>query len=120
MQTNVCVEATARAALARNFEVAVPRDAVSTPADADMRDLGLLGTTGTGRAGKPTAASSSPRHLWTCRWLRVSTSPWEQFVAAIPEPPEEQRVFVGGDEIMVVFSHEKTRDIGFGDSALLR
>lgn len=42
------------------------------------------------------------------------------FVAAIPDPPEGQRVFVGGDEIMVVFSHEKMRDMGFGDSALLR
>ncbi|WP_167369665.1 hypothetical protein [Amycolatopsis orientalis] len=42
------------------------------------------------------------------------------FAAAMPEPPESQRVFVGGDEIMVVFSHEKMRDRGFGDSALLR
>lgn len=30
LQTNVCVEATVRSALARNFEVAVPQDAVST------------------------------------------------------------------------------------------
>jgi len=34
LQTNVCVEATARAALARNFEVAVPSDAVSTDGPA--------------------------------------------------------------------------------------
>lgn len=34
LQTNVCVEATARAALARNFEVAVPDDAVSTDGPA--------------------------------------------------------------------------------------
>jgi hypothetical protein len=38
------------------------------------------------------------------------------FVAAIPEPPDWQRVFVGGDEIMVVFSHEKMRDMGFRDA----
>ena len=34
-------------------------------------------------------------------------------VAAIPEPPDWQRVFVGGDEIMVVFSQEKMSDMGF-------
>ncbi|GAA1967541.1 isochorismatase family cysteine hydrolase [Amycolatopsis minnesotensis] len=34
LQTNVCVEATARAALSRNFEVAVPDDAVSTDGPA--------------------------------------------------------------------------------------
>jgi len=39
------------------------------------------------------------------------------FVAAIPEPPEGQRVFLGGDEIMVVFAPEKMRDMGFGDAA---
>jgi hypothetical protein len=42
------------------------------------------------------------------------------FVAAIPEPPDWQRVFVGGDEIMVVFSHEKMRGMGFGDTAFLQ
>lgn len=39
------------------------------------------------------------------------------FVAAIPQPPDWQRVFVGGDEIMVVFSPEKMRDMGFDDAA---
>jgi ureidoacrylate peracid hydrolase len=34
LQTNVCVEATARAALTRNFEAAVPADAVSTDGPA--------------------------------------------------------------------------------------
>ncbi|AHH94519.1 hypothetical protein GCM10010174_27900 [Kutzneria viridogrisea] len=34
LQTNVCVEATVRAALERNFEVAVPEDAVSTDGPA--------------------------------------------------------------------------------------
>ncbi|WP_200876370.1 isochorismatase family protein [Amycolatopsis rifamycinica] len=34
LQTNVCVEATARTALARNFEVAVPSGAVSTDGPA--------------------------------------------------------------------------------------
>lgn len=38
------------------------------------------------------------------------------FVAAIPEPPRWERVFVGGDEIMVVFSGEKMREIGFDDA----
>jgi ureidoacrylate peracid hydrolase len=34
LQTNVCVETTARAAMMRNFEVAVPQDAVSTDGTA--------------------------------------------------------------------------------------
>lgn len=38
------------------------------------------------------------------------------FVAALPEPPDWQRVFVGGDEIMVVFSPDRMRDMGFGDA----
>ncbi|RSN24240.1 hypothetical protein DMC63_06770 [Streptomyces sp. WAC 05977] len=42
------------------------------------------------------------------------------FVAAMPEPPEGQRVFVGGDEIMVVFSREKMRDMGFNDITFLQ
>ncbi|WP_410580650.1 hypothetical protein [Amycolatopsis sp. lyj-108] len=42
------------------------------------------------------------------------------FVAAMPEPPEWQRVFVGGDEIMVVFSAEKMRDMGFPDTPFFR
>lgn len=31
-----------------------------------------------------------------------------------------QRVFIPGDEIMVVFSHEKMRDMGFADPAILQ
>ncbi|MEU5260980.1 hypothetical protein [Amycolatopsis sp. NPDC021455] len=42
------------------------------------------------------------------------------FVAAIPRPPDMRRVFPLGDEIMVVFSREKMRDLGFGDAAFLR
>lgn len=42
------------------------------------------------------------------------------FVAAIPQLPDVRRVFVPGDEIMVVFSHEKMRDMGFNDPAFLR
>ncbi|MBE1493874.1 hypothetical protein H4696_000974 [Amycolatopsis lexingtonensis] len=39
------------------------------------------------------------------------------FVAAIPRPPEWRRAFVGGDEIVIVFSPGKMREIGF-DAAL--
>jgi hypothetical protein len=42
------------------------------------------------------------------------------FIAAIPQPPEMQSVFIPGDEIMVVFSAEKMRDMGFDDPAFLR
>lgn len=41
------------------------------------------------------------------------------FVAGNPQPPDPRRVFIPGDEIMVVFSGEKMRDMGFGDPAFL-
>jgi hypothetical protein len=41
------------------------------------------------------------------------------FVAGIPQLPDPQRVFILGDEIMVVFSGEKMRDMGFDDPAFL-
>ncbi len=40
------------------------------------------------------------------------------FVAAMPQGPEMQDVFIMGDEIMVVFSAEKMRTLGFGDLRL--
>jgi ureidoacrylate peracid hydrolase len=62
LQTNVCVEATARAALIRGFEVAVPEDAVST----DGPDLH--------RAG-----------LNSMRVLYVEVAPWRELLA--PDAP---------------------------------
>jgi ureidoacrylate peracid hydrolase len=58
LQTNVCVEATVRSGLARNFEVAVPQDAVST----DGPDL-------------HEAALNSMRVLYT------EVGPWRELVA---------------------------------------
>ncbi|MCA2217659.1 hypothetical protein [Jidongwangia harbinensis] len=42
------------------------------------------------------------------------------FVAAIPQFPQMQRVFVPGDEIMVVFAADKMREMGFNDPAFLQ
>jgi hypothetical protein len=42
------------------------------------------------------------------------------FVAGIPQLPDPRRVFIPGDEIMVVFSGEKMRDMGFHDRAFLQ
>jgi hypothetical protein len=42
------------------------------------------------------------------------------FVAGIPQLPDPQRVFIPGDEIMVVFSAGKMRDMGFDDPVLLQ
>jgi hypothetical protein len=42
------------------------------------------------------------------------------FVAGIPQLPDPRRVFIPGDEIMVVFSGDKMRDMGFDDPAFLR
>lgn len=41
------------------------------------------------------------------------------FVAGIPQYPDMQRVFIPGDEIMVVFSTEKMSDMGFDDPAFV-
>lgn len=40
-------------------------------------------------------------------------------VAGMPQAPDMRKVFVGGDEIMVVFTAERMRQIGFPDSAFL-
>ena len=40
-------------------------------------------------------------------------------VAAIPQLPDPQRVVIPGDEIMVVFSARKMRDMGFDDPAFI-
>ena len=40
-------------------------------------------------------------------------------VAGIPQAPEMREVFVPGDEIMVVFTDERMRRIGFPDSEFL-
>jgi hypothetical protein len=42
------------------------------------------------------------------------------FVAGVPKSPEMHRVFIPGDEIMVVFSAEKMREMGFDGNAFLR
>lgn len=36
-------------------------------------------------------------------------------VAAVPQPPSMEGVFIPGDEIMVVFSSDKIRDMGYDD-----
>jgi hypothetical protein len=41
------------------------------------------------------------------------------FVAAMPQGPDMRDVFVMGDEIMVVFSAEKVRSLGFSDLRLI-
>lgn len=71
LQTNVCVEATVRAALAHNFEVAVPEDAVST----DGPDLHF-------------AALNSMRVLYT------EIAPWQELLA--PDAPWD-RAFTTAD-----------------------
>lgn len=38
------------------------------------------------------------------------------FAAAIPQAPSMDEVFIPGDEIMVVFSAAKMRDMGYTDS----
>jgi hypothetical protein len=42
------------------------------------------------------------------------------FVAGMPQLPDPSRVFIPGDEIMVVFSQEKMHDIGFNDPSFLQ
>jgi hypothetical protein len=41
------------------------------------------------------------------------------FVAGIPQLPDPQRVFIPGDEIMVVFSQQKMHDMGFSELEFL-
>ena len=48
----------------------------------------------------------------------AATAVW--FVAGVPQLPDMRRVFIPGDEIMVVFSREKMRDMGFDDPSFLQ
>ena len=41
------------------------------------------------------------------------------FAAAVPQFPAMKRVFIPGDEIMVVFSSDKLRDMGFDDPSFV-
>lgn len=47
-----------------------------------------------------------------------ATAVW--FVAGMPQLPDARRAFIPTDEIMVVFSPEKMRDMGFDDATFLR
>jgi hypothetical protein len=38
-------------------------------------------------------------------------------VAAIPEWPDMREIFIPGDEIMIVFTSERMREIGFPDTS---
>lgn len=40
-------------------------------------------------------------------------------VAAMPEPSDRQRVLIGADEVMVVFTVERMHQLGFGESRFL-
>jgi hypothetical protein len=42
------------------------------------------------------------------------------FVAGIPQLPDPRRVFIPGDEIIVIFSSEKMRDMGFDNPTFLQ
>ena len=88
----------------------------------------------------------TPVHRTASHWVRVELGRWADgtvvesahvvhvpaairldfaagavwFVAAIPQLPDMRRAVQLGDEIMVVFSREKLRDMGFDDAAFLR
>lgn len=47
-----------------------------------------------------------------------ATAVW--FVAGMPQPPDNATAFIPADEIMVVFSPDKMRDMGFDDATFLR
>jgi hypothetical protein len=47
-----------------------------------------------------------------------ATAVW--FVAGTPQLPDTSTAFIPADEIMVVFSPGKLRDLGFGDATFLR
>jgi hypothetical protein len=52
--------------------------------------------------------------------LRVDFAAAAVWFAGIPQLPDPRRVFIPGDEIMVFFSGEKMRDMGFDDPAFLQ
>lgn len=75
-------------------------------------------TVGPGHAGK--VRVSDPYEVDVPVALRVDFSAGPVWViAGIPQVPEMRGVFMPGDEIMVVFTAERMRQIGFPDSGFL-
>lgn len=76
----------------------------------DRLELGPATLLSTGEVVEPARAVDVP----TAVRLDFEAGPvW--FVAAIPQMPSMEDVFIPGDEIMVVFAAEKIRDIGYDD-----
>ena len=77
----------------------------------DRLELGPATLLSTGEVVEPARAVDVP----TAIRLDFDAGPvW--FVAAIPQAPSTEDVFIPGDEIMVVFAAEKIRDMGYDDS----
>lgn len=75
-------------------------------------------TTGPARVG--TVRVSDPYKVDVPVALRIDFEAGPVWmVAGIPQAPEMQEVFVSGDEIMVVFTADRMRRIGFPDSEFL-
>lgn len=76
----------------------------------DHLQLGPATLLSTGEVVEPTRAVDVP----TAIRLDFEAGPvW--FVAAIPQGPSMEDVFIPGDEIMVVFAAQKIRDMGYDD-----
>jgi hypothetical protein len=87
---------------------------LSTTVWWDRWELGPSVLLATGEVVEPARAGELP----TALRLDFESGPvW--FVAAQPQPRWPGDVFVGGDEIMVVFSGATMRSIGFTDSAFV-
>lgn len=80
----------------------------------DRIELGPATVLGTGEIVDPARAIDVPTAL---RLDFEAGHVW--FVAAMPQLPSSDSVFVGADEIMVVFTDEKMRSIGYRDSAFV-
>lgn len=76
----------------------------------DRLELGPATLLSTGEVVEPARSVDLP----TALRLDFDAGPvW--FVAAIPQAPSMEDVFIPGDEIMVVFATEKIRDMGYDD-----
>lgn len=76
----------------------------------DRLDLGPVTLVSTGEVVEPARAVDVP----TAIRLDFAAGPvW--FVAALPQAPSMEDVFIPGDEILVVFTAAKIRDMGYDD-----
>ncbi|MCU1527127.1 MAG: hypothetical protein JWP75_890 [Frondihabitans sp.] len=97
LQTNVCIDSTTRAALMRNFAVAIPEDAVSTDSK-HLHYAGLDALRILYAEVAPWRELLTPEADWTTRLLQIG---YGRKYDDLPHPAEPEATTIAGDATRV-------------------